>query len=498
MANDWKTTRIIAAENWQLTARLCLAVLLMAGVAFLPARLAAEDWLQFRGPNCSGVSPSNRPLPVKFSHKDKVLWSVPLADGIASPVVAGGRVFVTAMTGPQRFAVLGLDAASGKTLWKREVETGKLPRITPPNSHASSTPATDGQHVYVHFSTIGLLAFNAADGKEVWRFPLPRPAYLMDWGAGMSPIVYKDLVIFAQDDDLDPFLIAVDKHTGKLRWRTPRPEMLAGYAVPVLCTAGGRTDVVVAGTGKLKGYDPSTGKELWTCNTLLRTIMTTPVVHDGVIYIAVQSYGDSGRTIRFALLEWLDTNQDGKLSRNELPREFWPRFDKADSKRKGYLEGEEIDNAFQAPTNRAGGGNIIQAIKGGGSGDVTKTHVLWNLKNRAPSNLASPIVVGKQLYVVKKGGLSSCFDTATGKTLWELKRIGNFGEYYASPVAAGGKIYVTGENGFVVVLAAGPKLKVLAKNDMGGTRCLATPAIADGRLFIRARDKLFCIGEQSK
>src|SRR5207302_4753770 len=112
-------------------------------------------------------------------------------------------------------------------------------------------------------------------------------------------------------------------------------------------------------------------------------------VHDDVIYIAVQSYGDEKRVLRYALLEWLDTNQDGKLARTEVPKEFWEKFDAADVKRKGYLVGEEIDQAFQSPKNMAGGGSIIQAIKGGGTGDVTKTHLLWNLKNKAPSSLPS-------------------------------------------------------------------------------------------------------------
>jgi outer membrane protein assembly factor BamB len=469
----------------------------------VPGRLAAEDWPQFRGPNSSGVAASTKPLPTRFSEKENVRWQVTLGDGIASPVVSRGRVFATAMTGPQQFSVFCLDAASGQLAWRRDLAIGSsLPRITPPNSHASSTPATDRERVYVYLSTLGLLAFNAADGKPAWHLPLPRPAYLMDWGAAASPIVYRDMVIFCQDDDLTPYLLAVDKHTGKVRWRTERPEMLAGYAMPVLCHAGGRTDLVVAGTGKLKGYDPATGRELWTCNTLLRTIMTSPVVHDGVIYLAVQSYGDEARTIRYALLEWLDTNQDRKLSKDELPREFWERFDKADTKHKGYLEGEEIDRAFQSPTNMVGGGNIVQAIRGGGTGDVTKTHVLWNLtKTKAPSNLSSPLFLQgradgvSRLFLVKAGGLSSCFDAATGKALWELKRIRNLGEYYASPVAGDGKIYVAGKNGFVVVLADGPRLTILAKNDMGG-ECLATPAIADGRLFIRTREKLFCVGKE--
>src|SRR4029077_10624430 len=116
----------------------------------------------------------------------------------------------------------------------------------------------------------------------------------------------------------------------------------------------------------------------------------------------------------------------------------------------------EIDAAFQSPQNMAGGGSIVQAIRGGGTGDVTKTHVVWSLENKASSNIASPILVGERLLVVKQGGISSCFDAATGKTVWMLKRINNFGNYYASPVAADGKIFVTAENGFVVVLEDAP------------------------------------------
>jgi outer membrane protein assembly factor BamB len=493
-----QASRILDGMNISVFFRMRQPVVASVMLLFCPVgRLAAEDWPQFRGPNCSGVSTSTLPLPVEFSAKDKVRWSVKLGDGIGSPVIASGRVFVTAMTAKKKFGVFCFDAGSGKELWSREWDTGPLPRITPPNSHASSTPACDGRRVYVYFSNFGLMALDAADGKDVWRLPLPQPCYLMDWGAAYSPIVYRDLVILNQDDDLNPFLIAVDANTGKVRWRTPRPEMLAGYSVPLTCEAAGRTDLVVAGSGMMKGYDPETGKELWTCNTLLRTIMVTPVVNDGVIYVAVQSYGDEKRVLRYALLEWLDTNQDGKLARTEVPKEFWERFDAADVNRKGYLAGEEIDRAFQSPKNMAGGGSIIQAIRGGGRGDVTKTHLLWNLKNKAPSNLSSALVVGNQFYLVKKGGISSSFDRVTGKLQWGPKRIQNLGEYYASPVAGDGKIYVTGENGFVVVLAQGPKLDILAVNDMGGTM-LATPAIADGRLFFRTRDKLLSIGNDSK
>jgi outer membrane protein assembly factor BamB len=460
----------------------------------LAPTLSAEDWPQFRGPNASGVS-SSKKLPTEFSETDNVLWKADLGEGIGSPIVAGGKVFSTAMTGPKEFTVFAHDAATGKPLWKKSLDTGPLPRITPPNSHASSTPAADGKRVYVYFSTIGLVAFDAATGAEAWKHPLPKPAYLMDWGAASSPILYKDSLIFCLDDDLNPYLLCVDAATGKQKWKTPRADMLAGYAVPVVCETKDQTDIVVAGTGRMIGYDPETGKERWTCNTLVRTVMTTPVVKDGVVYVAVQSYGDSTRTLKFAILEWMDTNQDKKLARDEVPKEFRDRFEASDTNKDGFIAGDELDSAFQSKGNRVGGGNIIQAIKGGGTGDVTKTHLLWNVTRQYPSNLTSPLVSGDRLLVVKGGGLSTSLNIEKGKPNWELERIDNLGDHYASPVAADGKIFIAGRNGFIIVLEDSASLDVLAKNDMGG-EIIATPAIADGRLFVRTREKLFCVGKK--
>ena len=480
------------AELWSYLT--CLALMMSYST------VRAEDWPQFRGPNGSAVVGATYSLPVEFSATQNLKWQAPLGEGISSPIVVGGRVIVTGMAADQKFAVYCFDAAGGKLLWQQEFDTGKLPRITPPNSQASSTPASDGKRVYVYFSTLGLVALNVEDGLIAWKKSLPAPAYLMDWGAAVSPIVHGGKVFFNQDDDLAPTLFAFDSATGADCWKTDRSDMLAGYAIPVICEANGQTDVVVAGTGKLKGYDPETGIERWSCNTLLRTIMTSPVVRDGVIYIANQSYGDENRTIKFALLEWLDTNQDGKLARDEIPKEFWKRFDASDKDHNGFIEGDELDTAFQSADNMVGGGATIQAIRGGGRGDVTATHVVWRNQYKVkapPSNLTSPLVVGDQLFLVKKGGLSSSFDAATGKSQWELSRIRNIGDYYASPVAGDGKIYVVGENGFVMVLAQGATLNILAKNDLGEP-CIASPAIADGRLFFRSREKLFCISEGAK
>ena len=459
--------------------------------------LKAGDWPQFRGVNGSGIASGTEPLPVEFSFESKVLWDAALGDGIGSPVIAGGRVFNTALVDGKTFVVTCHEAVSGKELWKREFPAGELPRITPPNSHASSTAASDGERVYVYFSTLGILAFDAKTGADAWKHEVPKPAYLMDWGPGASPVVYEGRVYFAQDDDLNSFLLCLDAKTGQAIWKTPRPEMLAGYSLPVICEANGRKDLVVAGSGKLIGYDPATGEERWTSRSLLRTVMTSPVVDGDLIYLAIQSYGDSTRTLKFALLEWLDTNQDGKLARAEMPKEFLERFDASDKNKDQLIDETEIDTAFQHENNQAAGGNTIQAVRGGGSGDVTGTHVVWNIDNKSPSNLSSPLVYNKRLHVVKSGGVSSCFSATDGSTVWERTRLKNFGDYYASPVAGDGKVYIAGRNGFVVVLDDKPELTVLAKNDMGG-EILATPAIADGRLFIRTRDKVICVSNEAK
>ena len=459
---------------------------------------AAEDWPQFRGHNARGVSTESRNLPVRFSTTEGVLWSIELGEGIACPVVANGRVCATAMIKENTFAVFCLDVAEGRLLWERTFDVTDLPAITSPNTYASSTPAMDAERVYVYFSTLGLMALDLESGDTIWQHELAAPQYLLAWGAAHSPILYQDLLIFNQDDDRSPFLLALDKTTGEIRWKTTRPEMLAGYAVPVICQANGREDIVVAGSGKLKGYDPSNGKELWTCNTLLRTVMTSPVVDQDRIYISIQSYGDTDRVLKYALLQWKDTDQDGKLDKSEVGPSFWQKFDRGDRDGDGFLADEEIDAAFQSPANMVGGGNTIQAVRGGGSGDVTDSHLIWNLDNRSPSNIASPLVMDGQLFVVKKGGISASFDAVSGATTWEKKRIRNFGNYYASPIGGDGKIYVTGENGFVVVLEGGAdKPKVLAKNDMGDS-CVATPAIADDRIFVRTLNRLYCFSNEAQ
>ena len=362
-------------------------VLLFAVVA---SRARAEDWPQFRGPNCRGVSAGAASLPAKFSATENVRWSAKVGEGVGGAVVAAGRVFASGMTGPETVSLFAFDAKSGERLWQRQWSTGPLPEIHKTNSQASSTPAADGERVYFYFSTLGLLAVDAATGEDAWRQELPEPFFVFKWGPGMSPVLYRDLVLFCQDDDLFPALYAFDRASGRLRWKDERLDMAVNYSHPVVCTADGRDDIVVAGTGKLIGYDPQSGRRRWFAKALLRNIKTTPVCQDGVIYVSVQSGGIANQWL--VSVDQAETgNRDGKLDKAEMqafvgeqkiPVAFFQKtFDRGDLNKDGFLQGRELDVAFLHPDNFAGvefttlGDNAaeqyILAVRGGGEGDVT-------------------------------------------------------------------------------------------------------------------------------
>lgn len=470
---------------------------------------AGDDWPQFRGPNCTGISSSTKPLPVKFSEKENVAWAKDVGDGIGSPVVAAGRVFVSGMAGDRQAALFAFDLKTGKQLWKRTWDTPELAEIHKTNSHASTTPAADAKRVYFYFKTLGMLALDAKSGKTVWHKKLPTPFFVFKWGAGMSPVLYKDLVLFCQDDDLYPAFYAFDKATGKIVWKEDRDDQAVNYSHPVIAKTEHGDEIVVAGTGKLIGYDPQTGKRLWHAKTLLRNIKTTPVVVGDTIYVSLQSGGIANQWL--ASVDRAKTgNSDGRLTKAEMqafvgktkiPEAFFKRtFDRGDLNKDGFLEGKELDVAFLPPGNFAGArydakdpaDEYILAVKAGGRGDVTKTHLLWKHKTKHTDHIVSPFVRDGRMLLVKGGGITTLFETAHGKPLRGPKRIPSTCNYFASPIYGDGKIYVAGENGFIVVLKNSPNYEVLAKNDMGDP-IIGTPAISDGRIIVRTRTKLICV-----
>ena len=482
-----------------------------------PAWIRADDWPQFRGPNCTGISAGTKPLPVKFSATENVRWSAKVGDGVGGSVIAAGRVFVSGMTANETVSLFAFEAATGKKLWQRDWATGPMPEVHATNSQASATPAADSERVYFYFSTLGLLTVDAQTGKDVWERKLPTPFFVFKWGPGMSPVLYRDLVLFCQDDDLNPAFYAFDKATGKLRWKDERLDMAVNYSHPVINTVDGRDEIVVAGTGRLIGYDPESGQRRWFAKVMLRNIKTTPVCRDGVIYISVQSGAIANQWLASVDRDEKAGNNDNKLDKAEIqrfvgkqpiPEAFFKKtFDRGDLNKDGFLEGRELDIAFLHPDNFAGADfkvtgdaaaeQFILAVRGGGQGDVTQTHLLWKHKTKNTDHIVSPFVSDGRMFLVKEGGISTVFDTKQGESVRGPKRIGSGGGYFASPVFGDGKIYLASENGNVAVLKNGADYEELALNDVGES-IIATPAIADGGLFIRTRTKLLCFGADAQ
>ena len=289
------------------TALLCLLLTISAA--------PAGDWPQFRGPNCTGISTDSRPLPTNFSDTENVTWSAELGDGIGCPIVAGGRVITSAVVNDKQIGLYAYDMKSGKKLWERLWPIGDIDEIHKSNSYAATTAAADSDRVYFYFWTLGLVAVDAKTGADVWHKELPIPYFVFKWGAGMSPVLYKDMVLFCQDDDLYPAFYAFDKKTGRQIWKDDRNDMAVNYSHPVICSTDHGDEIVVGGTGLLVGYDPKTGKRLWQARTLLRNIKTTPVVQGDTIYISLQSGGIANQWL--ASVDRAETgNNDDKLTRD--------------------------------------------------------------------------------------------------------------------------------------------------------------------------------------
>lgn len=486
------------------------------GFYFTLAALAAQahdDWPQFRGPNCTGISLTDETLPVHFSETQNLAWQQPVGDGVGGAVVAAGRVFVSGMTGANTVSLFAFDLSSGTELWRRDWSTGELSEIHETNSHASTTPAADAERVYFYFSTLGLIAVDARSGEDVWRQELPTPFFVFKWGPGMSPVLYGDLVIFCQDDDLYPAIYAFDRATGKLRWKDRREDMAVNYSHPVVCTTAAGDEIVVAGTGMLIGYDPQSGRRRWFAKTLLRNIKTTPVCVAGVIYLSVQSAGIANQWL--AAVDGAESGRkDGKLTKPEIqafmgdqpvpPAFLHKTFDRGDLNQDGVLEGRELDLAFLHPDNFAGAtfdapeesaaAQVILAVRGGGAGDVTESHVLWRHPTRHTDHIVSPLISENRMFLIKEGGITTVFDIQQGDPLRRPQRVGRGGSYFASPVSGDGKIYLASSNGVVLVLRDGVNYEELAVNDIGES-IIATPAISGANLLVRTRTRLFCFAQ---
>jgi outer membrane protein assembly factor BamB len=426
---------------------------------------SAQNWPSFRGPGASGVADGQN-LPVRWDAQRRVnvLWKTEL-HGLAhsSPVVWGDRVFLTTAVSSKpgatfkpglygegtasddlsahQWKVICLERATGKVLWERTAYQG-VPKEKRhiKSTYANATPATDGRVVVAFFGSQGLYAYSLA-GDLLWKRDLGRldvgayDAPEFEWGTASSPILYKDLVIVQCDQQKGSFLTALDAKTGATVWRTERNE-LPSWGTPAIFPTKARAELVTNGANFIRGYDPASGKELWRLGGSSKITAPTPVASDDLIIVA------SGR-------------------RPEAP---------------------------------------IFAIRAGASGDITPASgesrsqsVAWSKGQRGPY-MPTPLIYGGSVYILGNAGIFDCYALADGQEIYR-QRIPDAGSgFSASPVESDGKIYLSGEDGEIVVVKAGPKFELLARNDMADP-VMATPAISGGIILIRSQHYVWAIGQ---
>ena len=393
------------------------------------ASLAASDWPEFRGPTGQGIS-TRTDLPLTWDATNHVAWKSAIpGEGWSSPSLQAGKLYLTTAVKTGNglsLRALAVNEQDGRILWNTEVisHDGGTPGIHSKNGHASPTPIISGERLYVHFGTLGTACLDL-EGKVLWRQTSLK--YPPVHGSGGSPILVGDALIFSCDGGSNPFVVALHRDTGKVLWKTPREttaKKTFSFSTPLLITVDGKKQVISPGSGAVCAFDPADGRELWRA-----------------------LYGEGYSVI---------------------PRPVFGH---------GLLF---VSSGYDRP--------VAMAVRPGGKGDVTETHVAWSVTKGVP-NTPSMLLAGDELFMVSDGGIGSCLDARTGKTHWQ-ERLG--GNYSASPILAGGRIYFLSEEGTTVVVKASKEFVKLAENPLG-ERSLATPAVGEGCLYVRTQGHLFKI-----
>ncbi|MBL8229474.1 MAG: PQQ-binding-like beta-propeller repeat protein [Bryobacterales bacterium] len=458
--------------------------------ALLMLSLNAADWPQLRGPRGNGVAGDR--LPVEFSPRKHVLWKVEAPAGKSSPIVTGKHVCLTAAH-DQKLETFCLDRVSGRILWRQSVPQAKSETRHTLNHAASPTPVTDGRNLYVFFSDFGLVSYTL-EGKERWRVPLGPFTNLH--GMSASPVLAGRRVVLACDQDTGAFLLAVDKDSGKVAWKADRPEFVHGFSTPVVYEpAGGEAEVILPGSYQLVSYSAETGAKLWWLRGLTWQPKSAALIDGDTLYFnGWAPGGDPGQQRDLPpfedVLRMADKNGDGKLSQEEVP---------ADLRHSGSWQAIDLDkdgllNARDWSFYRArrAARNGLMAVKLGGRGDVTASHVLWRFDKSLP-DVPMPLLYRDTLFLVRTGGIFTTVNPKTGE-VWKQGRLdGALEGYFASPVAAGGHVYAASEHGKVVVVKAEPQWEVVAVNDFEED-IFATPAIVEGRMYVRTASAVYAIG----
>jgi len=481
-----------------------IIVALLAGFLCLNTAVAAEDWSQFRGPNGTGVSMTTG-LPLEFGPDKNVVWKAPLPPGYSSPVLTRNRIFLTAHSHEKenhKLFVICLDRQTGKQIWQREVPRSRTGRLQNPNGPASPSPVTDGENVYVFFQEFGMVSFDG-NGKERWKLPLG--PFNIFFGFGSSPILVDNSVILSVDQDTPgSFLIAVDKNSGRVRWKVERPEVISGYSTPIVYQPKqGAKQILIPESFQLSAYSVVDGKRVWFVRGLACEMKSIASHDDEYLYVNGWGFPQNQPGQQVTTIPWkeglarYDKNHDGFITKSEITgKEMLDKllsgaFEAFDTDRDDKLN-EKDWNVMRAMLASENG---LLSIKLGGEGDQTATAIRWRYQKPVPQ-VPSTLLYKGVLYMVNDGGVLISFDPATGNVIKQGRLQGAIDKYFSSPVAADDKVFLIGEGGAVSVLKAAGDWEVLKVNQLDD-ECFATPAIADGRIYIRTRSALYCFGNKS-
>jgi outer membrane protein assembly factor BamB len=423
-------------------------IVLSAGGSLLAQQDAHRYWAQWRGPLATGVAPHATP-PLEWSETRNLRWKVEIPGrGSASPVVWNDRIFV--LTAQPRglsgdaahrplggsgsppehdMKVIAIDRESGRTLWERTAST-QVPHEGTHNENgtwASSSAATDGEHVIASFESRGLFVYDM-QGTLVWQKDLGDKRMRSEFGEGSTPTLHGDRIVVVWDHQGQSFVVALDKRTGRELWRAERDE-IDSWATPIVVEQAGRRQVITGGMNRIRSYDLETGTVVWESPGTTMNPIPSPVHWEGMVFVTSGFRGNNLKAIRLA----------------------------------------------------------------GASGDLSKSgHIAWTLGRDTPY-VPSPLVHDGILYILKSNdGLLSAFDARTGQPHYQLQRLRNLPNVFASPVAAQGRVYVVGRDGTTAVLKHGPAFELLAENALEDGFD-ASPALVGSDLYLRGYRYLYSI-----
>ncbi len=444
-----------------ITFALLLALLSIAGFV-----QGDDNWPHWRGPHHNGITDAKN-LPMSWSSTENIVWKTPLPSwSAATPIIWGDRVFITSPSkaepksaeeqsqtqrrnrrgaldpGGPKLLLFCISKKDGKILWEHELDDKN--QIHRKQNDSTPSPVTDGKHVWAVTGTGKVAAFDM-DGKPIWTkdFQKDYGPFGHNWGYGSSPLLHDGSliveVLHGMNTDDPSYIVSLNAATGEVLWHQERPtdaemESPDAYTTPVLLKYGDTTQIVISGGDYVTGHDFKTGKEIWRAAGL------------------------------------------NPLKRNNYRIVPTPIV---------------VDGIIYAPTRK----KPLLALRVGGTGDITESHLVWKYEDSAAPDVPSPVSDGKYFYMVDDRGLVTCLDAKTGALIWGPETTTE-GIVSASPVLADGKLYIINENAVTSIVSVVPEFKLLATNELDGSYTLASPAVSGSQLFIRTSTHLYCIQQQ--